>query len=116
MPAPYAFDDAVMATPRAVLRDGYGSVREYLLLRGPLAELGCWPPGDDGVVADLPELVCGAMWPRDRAWCHTWDTDDAGATLACDETLAAALLADGRYAAWRVERGEPDPPAHAPGD
>lgn len=108
VPEPYVFTDEVMAAPRAQLRDGHGSVRDYLLLRGPLAELGDWPPGPDGEVADLPELVCGAMWPTDRAWFYAWDVDDDdGATVACDEELAAALLADDRYAAWREERPAP---------
>lgn len=108
-PSPFA--DDVLRSPRAVLADGRGPVREYVLLRGRLDELGAWPARDPERPPGVPELVCGATWPEDRAWFHAWEVDDDhGATIACDDDLAAALLADGRYAAWRVRRGEPDPP------
>lgn len=100
----------------ATARVDRGGGDSYLLLSGPLADLGQWPvradyPSDLREDTDFPEVVCGAMWPADRSWFYTWDMDDDhGATIACAEELAAALLADGRYAAWRVERGEPDPP------
>lgn len=58
----------------------------------------------------FPDVVCGAMWPADRAWFYAWDmSDQVAATVACDEELAEVLLGDGRYAAWRVEWAGPDP-------
>ena len=74
--------------------------RSYLVRRGPLAlalDIG-WEPFPDRRLAAPPNL----LWPADRAWFVTSDTDLDSTYLGGSTALVEALLAQSDLEVWPV--------------
>ena len=86
---PDAFDETIMAGPRADLR----GFRAYLLFVGAMTDYGQWPvqPTPDGY---LPQPYVPAIaWPADHTWFIAADTDDCALTIGGTRELIDEVLA-----------------------
>lgn len=99
---PPAFPDDVLDGPKADLQAN----REYLLFRGPAAEVGQWAalPFDRDVERTLPPA--SLTWPADRAWFISADVDASWLCVGGSEALISALLGDARLDAEPATYGQ----------
>ena len=84
-------------------------VRRYYLLRGFDADLSGWDlyPETDTLESRLP--LPAFIWPADRAWCVSRDTDPHFASIGASAAAIADILADAR-----IDVVEDDPDTNPP--